>query len=162
MKSFISYQLGNTEISHGVGCGFYDETGTADVRGIAAAFNDYIFGVCFDPAGGREKYEHFLDYLLGNFASIFGSKKGRSYIPHVNEFTKVLNRQRLAQYWRDNAAAIRALNLHESTKVVEAGNYSVSYGELEDVFEVLDTLVAEEDAAAQAAAVPAEPPPETE
>lgn len=158
MKSFISYQLGNTEISHGVGCGFYDETGTADARGIATAFNDYMFGVCFDSAGGRLKYEHFADHLLANFASVFGSsRKGRSYIPHINEFTKVLNRQQLAQYWRDNATAIRALNLSQSAKVVEAGNYSVPYADLEEVFQVLDKLVTDEDAVARAAGAPSTP-----
>ncbi len=161
MKSFISYQLGNTEISHGVGCGFYDETGTADARGIATVFTEYMFGVCFDPAGGRAKYEHFVDYLLANFASVFGSMNGgRSYIPHINEFTKVLNRQRLAQYWRDNAVAIRALNLTESTKVVEAGNYTASYAELEEVFRVLDQLVVAEDEAARVAQAPVEPAPD--
>lgn len=158
MKSFISYQLGNTEISHGVGCGFYDEIGTADGKGIATVFNDYMFGVCFDPTGGRVKYEHFADYLLANFASTFSSMNaGRSYIPHINEFTKVLNRQRLAQYWRDNAVAIRALNLPESKKLVETGNYTASYAELEEVFGVLDQLVVAEGEVARAAETAVEP-----
>jgi KAP family P-loop domain len=148
MKLFISYQLGNTEINHGVGCGFYDETGKVDAKGIAEALNVYMFDVCFDPAGGLVKYEHFIDYLLINFASVFASiHGGRSYIPHINEFTKVLNRQRLAQYWRDNATKIRALDLPKRVKLVETVNYTASYDELEEVYDILDQLVLDEDTA---------------
>ena len=146
MKAFITFQLGNTMISHGVGCGYYDEVGTADGKGIAQAMNDYLFEVCCNPKIDTSNYEHFLDYLLINFASIFGSRKGRNYIPHIDEFTKVLDSERLASYWRTHSEAIKALNLETKKKAIHTGNYIATYEEdLKDVFEVLDTLIQKPD-----------------
>jgi KAP family P-loop domain len=144
MKSFITYQLGNTEVSHGVGCGFYDETGTSDEKGIATLINNYLFDKCFNPEIDANNYEHFLDYLLINFASVFASRRGRDYIPHINEFTKVLDRTRLASYWRTYGDAMKVLNFTTKEKTIYAGNYTATYEQdLEDVFKVLDTLVVE-------------------
>jgi hypothetical protein len=60
IKIFIIYQLGNSMISSGVGCGFYDETGSLDQKEIAARINDYLFDECFNPAKGSNNAEHFL------------------------------------------------------------------------------------------------------
>ncbi|GAB3038775.1 hypothetical protein [Bowmanella dokdonensis] len=51
IKSFTIYQLSNTSEpkGSGIGCGYYDEDGKDDKKGIAGAMNDYIFNVCFNP-----------------------------------------------------------------------------------------------------------------
>jgi hypothetical protein len=143
MKAFITYQLGNTVISSGVGCGYYDENGKDDKKGISISINDYLFDQCFDPSGDQINYEHFLDYLLINFASVFADERGRSHIPHIGEFTKVLDKKRLAEYWKANSSAIQALNLTDIEKTVVTGNYTASYKEdLGAVYSVLDELIA--------------------
>jgi hypothetical protein len=142
IKSFIIYQLGNTIISQGIGCGYYDETGRGDNKGIAIVVNNYLFGQCFDPAGGQKNYEHFVDYLLINFASAFMRTSGRDWMPQLEEFTKVLDRKKLAEYWETNATAIRILNLQKKEKTVATGNYVVSYkNNLPEVYQILDELV---------------------
>lgn len=145
MKAFIIYQLGNSIISQGIGCGYYDETGRADNKGIASSMNAYLFDECFNPDGREINYQHFLDYLLINFAQTFGSRGGGiSFVPHIAEFTKVLDRNRLAQYWRDNRTIIRSFNFTQLDKTIETGNYSASYRrDLERVYQTLDNLLAE-------------------
>jgi hypothetical protein len=144
MKGFITYQLANSFISSGVGCGYYDETGREDKHGIAKRVNDYLFNECFGPAGGLKNYEHFLDYLLMNLASTFMFENDEHYThrARIEAFTKVLDKEELAQYWEKNEKAIRALNLVTSEKVVHTLNYSASYKErLNEVFGVLDQLL---------------------
>ncbi|WKZ29432.1 MAG: P-loop NTPase fold protein [Patescibacteria group bacterium] len=144
MKSFITYQLTNTYISSGVGCGYYDPSGKEDAGGISHSVNDYLFGTCFNPSVAGKNYEHFLDYLLINFASTFESRGGREYTPHINEFTKILDKSKLAEYWREHATTIRGLNLTEKEKTVITSNYSASYkDDLAGVFQVLDKLIEE-------------------
>jgi hypothetical protein len=165
MKSFITYQLGNTIISSGVGCGYYDETGEADEKGIATAINDYMFDICFNPEIDIRNYEHFLDYLLINFASVFASRKGRDYIPHIDEFTKVIDRTKLVEYWRTHSTAIKALNLEQKEKMINTGNYIATYAEdLKEVFIVLDKALEDANAAQLAPVVNTQPeilPPPT-
>ncbi|MEI6042535.1 MAG: P-loop NTPase fold protein [bacterium] len=145
ITGFTIYQLGNSIISSGVGCGYYDPTGNDDRHQIADAINDYIFDVCFNPSS-PENVEHFIDYLLRNFASVFASARedGRNYIPHINEFTKVLHKEKLAEYWQKNSSAIKAMNLNEKEKTLYVGNYTATYREdLAPVFKVLDDYLAE-------------------
>lgn len=142
MKTFISYQLGNTFIRSGVGCGYYDETGNDDRHGISSCMNDYLFDQCFNPAISQKNYEHFVDYLLANFASRLEDDEGR-YLPTIAEFTKILEKERLVEYWRVNSLPIRGLQLPKRTKLVVTGNYIASYQkDLESVYRVLDELVA--------------------
>lgn len=146
MKSFIVYQLTNNMVSSGVGCGFYDETGKKDENGISIAMNEYLFTHCFNPAIDQQNYEHLMDYLLGNFASVFGIDPGLQYVPNFGEFTKVLDRTRLADYWRTNRTTIRALNLETKEKTIINGNYEATYTEdLLPTYAELDKLVAEID-----------------
>ena len=144
IKSFTIYQLGNSFISHGVGCGYYDVVGKEDKNGIKTEINKYLFGKCFNPEekGQAQNYEHFLDYLLINFASVFASDHGRDYIPSIDEFTKVLEKEKLAKYWKDNRQAIKALNLIKKEKKIFAGNYKISYKEnLDEIYQLLDKFV---------------------
>ncbi len=93
LKSFIIYQLGNSLISLGVGCGYYDPTGNEDKKGIKLQINDYIFGICFEPSDD-DKYEHFLDYLLINLSHNSPLDPRSVFSPNVNEFTKVLEKRK--------------------------------------------------------------------
>lgn len=142
IKSFTIYQLGNPLVSLGVGCGYYDPTGKEDKKTIKAQINKYLFETCFNPTISQKNYEHFIDYLLINFASVFRSEDGRGYIPHLDEFTKVLERGLLGEYWKDNSGAIKALNLTNQDKIIYQGNYNASYkNDLSKVFEELDKLI---------------------
>jgi hypothetical protein len=141
VKVFVIYQLGNARVEFGVGCGYYDPEGRADKHGISSLINEYIFGVCFDPKVSAGNYGHFLDYMLMNFTSTFGTGR-RNYVPTAEEFTKVLQRERLAEYWRMHREAIRVFGLTKPEKVVRTANYTVSYAtDLEAVFAVLDGLI---------------------
>jgi hypothetical protein len=67
MKSFIVYQLGNTVIDQGIGCGYYNPNGNKDKKENNITFNDYLFEYCFNSQKQGKNYKHFLDYLLLNF-----------------------------------------------------------------------------------------------
>lgn len=142
IKLFTIYQLGNSLVSFGVGCGYYDPTGKEDKKTIKALVNKYLFETCFNPTISQKNYEHFVDYLLINFTSVFGSEDGRGYTPHLDEFTKVLEREMLNKYWKNNSTAIKALNLTTYDKIIYQGNYNASYkNDLPKVFEELDKLI---------------------
>lgn len=144
LKSFIVYQLGNELVSSGVGCGYYNISGKESDEsrgGIRVAMNDYLFGVCFEPTVKSENYEHFVNYLLINFASTFDRDK--KWKASINEFTIVLDKEKLRQYWVSNRVQIRALGLTGSPKTVVTSNYTASYRKyLPEVYEILDELMA--------------------
>jgi len=140
---FIIYQLGNDLISSGVGCGFYDPEGREDKRKIKNIINDYLFDLCFDP-GKAPNIEHFIDFLLRTFTNVFPSDRetGLVYSPHINGFTTVLDKVKLAKYWQTHSSEIKALNLDEKDKTVFVGNYAASYREyLPITYKVLDDHV---------------------
>ena len=142
--SFIIYQLGNDLISSGAGCGLYDPTDKKDGGAIKQLVNDYLFNPCFDPVKPAN-VEYFIDYLFRNFASVFASARedGLKYVPNINEFTKVLDKAKLASYWTAHAATIKAMNLEAKEKTVSMGDYEASYKEyLPRIYKVLDDHVA--------------------
>ena len=141
--SFILYQLTNNEVSHGVGCGYYDPAGTDDKNTIRGLMNDYLFTHCFDPSKPKNA-EYFIDYLFRNFASAFASARedGLRYIPTINEFIKVLDKEKLALFWQTHAATFKTLKLEELEKVVFVGNDEASYKKyVPMVYKVLDENV---------------------
>lgn len=141
IKSFVVYQLGNSFINNGVGCGFYDEHGSHDQKGIASTFNAYLFDVCFNPWMNDRAFDLFLDYLLTQFSHRFSHSGEGEFVADINEFTKVLERDRLAMYWLDYGPAIRALRFHEREKTVFTLNYSPTYSEgIPQVYAALDEL----------------------
>ncbi len=144
IKLFTIYQLGSASIDHGIPCGYYDASGSEDKKEIYNEMNDYLFNICFYPGKKKDNlknYEHFLDYLLMNFVSVFEPVKGRNYIANINQFTKVLDKERLRKYWNDNESVIKKLNLTMSDKSVLTGNYKAFYSkDLEDVYKALDEL----------------------
>lgn len=139
--TFIIYQLGNSEILSGVGCGYYDQSGKKDNKGIKNLINDYLFDLCFNPAEDEINYQSFLDYLLINFTSAF-SRGERKYIPRINEFTKVLSKERLTSYWEGNRIAIKKLELTKVDKKIHNANYIANYDtDLVLLFNELDELL---------------------
>ena len=147
IESFIVYQMGSSSTEFGIACGYYDPTGKEDKHGIATAVNVYLFNVCFNPGKRKDKqtnYEHFLDYLLVNFSSVFESVRGRKFIPNINEFTKVLDKEKLYRYWKANSTKIKSLGFENNDKTVFTPNYRAFYKEdLPDVYKVLDDFANE-------------------
>lgn len=144
MKSFITYQLGNRLVSAGVGCGFYDVDGTADENGIAKEISDYLFDQCFDPEMGENNCHHFVDYAIASYGSRFSFESGPGYefVPSVDELTKVLDRERLIQYWRSNHERIRGAAGRVEDRLVVTSNYTLLYREAAPrIFQVLDALI---------------------
>jgi len=141
VKVFSIYQLGSARVEMGVPCGYYDSAGDANKQGIARALNDYLFDVCFNPAIAERNYEHFLDYLLMNLATTFGTGAGE-VVANANEFTKVLLPDRLSGFWKANETAIRAHRYTEWDRFVHTGNYRASYrSNLHSVYDVLDRML---------------------
>lgn len=141
-KVFIVYQMGNAMINSGVGCGFYDETGNSDNKGISVRVNEYLFDICFSPSINQKNYEVFLDYLLLNLGHTFESHDGNNYVPSVDEFTKVIDKERLKVYWTTHKKNILALDFYKKKKQVTTANYIATYkDDLGAVYRVLDELI---------------------
>lgn len=144
VKIFVVYQLGNSMIDSGVGCGYYDETGANDQKGIAKKINEYLFDRCFNPVDSQINYEYFLDYLLLNLERTSGGGHDHRYVPSLAGFTKVLDKERLKEYWKCHGKSIWALKLDEKEKRVVTSNYIATYIEdLRDVLKELDKHFAE-------------------
>lgn len=140
VKSFVIYQLGNKLISSGVGCGYYDESGSEDTHEIARKFNKYLFNQCFNPELSQNNYEYFLDYLLLNLDRVFFSD-GDPYQPNPNEFLKVLQKEHLVNYWLSNREVILSSDFTSHKKEIVTGNYVATYeNDLPAVFRVLDQI----------------------
>jgi len=139
--SFVVYQLGNSFIDSGIGCGFYDLAGNEDGNGIKTKMNDYLFSDCFNPEKNLKNYEYFVNYLLINFVRVSSLEKHDSYAPSIKEFTKVILEDRLVGYWKMNRVAIKALELQNQSKVIYTGNYSATYNlDIEPIYKMLDDL----------------------
>lgn len=122
-------------------CGFYDPEGKKDEHKIRGLINDYLFNICFNP-DKPENVEYFIDYLFRNFAHAFASARedGLSYVPSINEFTKVLDKDKLAKYWTQHKKAIKAMNLEAKEKIIPLGdNHEASYKKyIPLIYDVLD------------------------
>ncbi|MFA6407275.1 MAG: P-loop NTPase fold protein [Candidatus Paceibacterota bacterium] len=143
--AFILYQMANSEINLGAGCGFYDPTGTEDKHTIKDLVNDYLFEQCFDPTQAKNA-EYFIDYLFRNFANAFASARedGLKYVPSINEFTKVLDKVKLAAFWQKHGKAFKDMKLEDKDKVVFVGNDEASYKKyVPMVYKVLDDNMSE-------------------
>lgn len=147
VKSFVIYQLSNAEPAHGsgVGCGYYDESGEGDSKGIFNAMNEYLFDFCFNPKIEEGNSIHFLDYCLSKLSSSFfsgGDEDG--YIATKTELVKGIDPNRLGQHWHKHHAVIRKQAEDLSERKVVTSNYEASYREhLKGVFEILDQLSSE-------------------
>lgn len=142
MKTFIIYQLGNTIIDMGIGCGYYDVSGNKDEKGINYLINEYLFGQCFNPKINEDNYRHFLDYLLICFSQALIGRGSVNYVTHISEFTKVLKEERLAAYWREHSNVIKNNEFAKEKRKIFTINYTLSYDtHLESIYKVLDELI---------------------
>ncbi|MFH1893313.1 MAG: P-loop NTPase fold protein [Candidatus Zixiibacteriota bacterium] len=142
LKSFIVYQLGNSNIDSGIGCGFYDEAGKEDQSGIRKEMNSYLFELCFDPSADPRNYGHFLNYLLLTMGVDLFRRPEKVLIPRIDQFLAVLEKERIAQYWQTNRDSIRAEKYAESDKQIYTHNGIITYRDyLDPVYQVLDKLI---------------------
>ncbi len=140
MKAFILYQLANTIVDSGIGCGFYDLKGNADQKGIFKAMNDYLFNVCFDGTKDKKNYYHFLEFLLSHSSSSISRVQRLKYQPNINESLRILDRDSLITFWKKNSIEIKKIKF--GRKKVVTVNYEVSYKEaLPNIFQQLDNLL---------------------
>lgn len=153
MKTFTVYQLANRKAGtgSGVGCGYYDVTGTADGGEIAKHINDYMFDGCFNPEINKRNVEHFLDYCLCNLTSgIWSEGDEDGYHPTPQGLANELNADMLADYWKKHGKAIKERNFTASDKRVVTLNYVATYAEnLPRVFDVLDQIQSGKENASQ-------------
>ena len=142
VKTFVLYQLSNSDPPKGagVGCGFYDEEGDADGGGIAVRMNAYAFGSCFDLERDPKNRILFADHSLSNLSRGFRSDEGGEWQATAEGIAAGFSREALAAYWRANRDAY--LDLPQMDRRVVTHNYVATYGEhLPRAIAALDALI---------------------
>jgi hypothetical protein len=149
IKTFVIYQLANDHpaTGSGVGCGIYDEEGTADQGGIRAAMARYLFDFCFDPTVRAEHAIVFGDFCVRCIREstilILGEPTASSIEAAL---TQVLPRGDLAAFWLKHGDVLRN-ELIQLDRQVVSHDFLASYQDkLPMVFSVLDSLAAPEPA----------------
>lgn len=147
IKTFVIFQLSNSSPPHGVGvgCGYYDENGSADMGGIAKLMNEYIFGFCFNPNIEEDNIFHFIDYCLSNLSrSYFIGEGDIGYVAAKSGIVGGLDPIKMGKYWNDNKEQIFQLSLQNEERMVFTSSYTASYSDdLKGVFKILDELAEE-------------------
>jgi hypothetical protein len=150
VASFVIYQLSNSlpPNSSGVGCGYYDEEGAEDTRGIAKLMNHYVFGTCFNPDVDENNALLFIDHCLSHLSSsFFSGSEDKSYIANKAEISGGLDPKAMGRYWREHSKQVRGLVQRINSRCVFTPNYIATYrDDLDGVFAVLDELADEADA----------------
>lgn len=140
--SYMIYQLGNTFIGQGIGCGYYDTEGSNDNNGINIQINNYLFENCFNPDSKSGSYIYFLDYLLMNLQQFHDERENLEYLPNIDNFTIILTVNELSAYWKKHGDLIKQQDFGE--RIVYTINYRATYKKyLEGVFIMLDALIKE-------------------
>lgn len=153
VKSFVIYQLANQLPPNGagVGCGYYDETGTVDGKCIAKLMNEYVFGFCFNPEINEKNILHFLDHCLSHLSNAFiygGDEAG--YFATKTELSSGLDPKEMGRYWGQHKDRIRNHAQANAARCVYTSSYIASYSKhLEGVFTVLDELASDTIAATE-------------
>ncbi|MBZ9559115.1 MULTISPECIES: KAP family NTPase [unclassified Modicisalibacter] len=144
IKTFIIYQLSNSHppTGSGVGCGYYDESGTSDSGHIAKIMNQYMFDYCFNPDVDTENSFLFLDFCLSNLSnSFFYNEDELRYFATKEGILGGLNPKTMGQFWTNHKEKIREVAIDNPERQVVTINYIASYSEdLGEVFCVLDEL----------------------
>ncbi|MBP6749112.1 MAG: KAP family NTPase [Xanthomonadaceae bacterium] len=147
VKSFVIYQLSNSlpPNGSGVGCGYYDESGTADRSGIAQRMNEYVFGVCFNPAVKEDNAFHFLDHCLSHLTNpVFSGVDEDGYFASKAGILGGFDAKEMGLYWGAHRDLIRQKAQQVQDRRVVMSNYTASYrDDLPGVFTVLDELADE-------------------
>jgi hypothetical protein len=143
LKIFVTYQLCNaTPPERGVGCGFYDESGSEDLGGIAKIMNDYFFDVCFNPNINENNIFHFVNHCLMNLTRTHGREYEDSYQPTENGLAVGFDISTMKQYWREHGEFIKSKRLEDQVAKVITYNYIATYKEdLPVVFKMLDGML---------------------
>lgn len=147
LKSFVIYQLSNSfpPNGSGVGCGYYDESGAADLGGIAKQMNEYAFGICFNPSIEEDNVFHFLDHCLSHLThSFFSGRDEDGYFASKTGILGGFDAKEVSLYWTTHRDLIRQKAGHAKDRLVVTSNYIASYrDDLSGVFAALDGLVDE-------------------
>jgi hypothetical protein len=143
IKFFVIYQLSNQlpPTGSGVGCGYYDEEGVMDDRGIAKLMNDYVLNTCFNPEIDNDNALLFLDFCLTHLTLDHSRDR---WIPVKVNVVGGLDPRAVGCYWQTHRAQIYSRDFQKWTRCVSTLNYDTRYCDyLDAVFQVLDDLVEE-------------------
>lgn len=147
VASFVIYQLSNAlpPNGSGVGCGYYDESGTEDGGGISRLMNEYVFDFCFSPVVDDENVLLFLDHCLAHLSRPFHTGRDEEgYVATKSGLPGGLDPQAMGRYWLTHRDHIRGLGLQDSGRCVFLPSYTAFYrDDLVGVFAVLDELAEE-------------------
>jgi len=138
VKAFVIYQLSNGRRDFGIGTGVYDESGHKDGAGIRAAMQDYLIDVCFNPMSDDRNAIEFGDYCV----RAVGDSSMHLGAPNALEdpLTGCIDRERLTEFWAEHRDNLRD-RLVGMSRTVVTYNQPLSYSELPEVFQVLDSWV---------------------
>ena len=145
VKSFFLYQLCNSRppTGVGVGCGYYDESGSRDGGGIAQRMNAYAFGVCFNAELEPASRMLFADYCLCQLSrGSWPTDRDAEFAPSPEALRAGFDFAALREYWEENRDRYRDLPALDRRVVTH--NYVATYQEdLPRVFKVLDAMVSD-------------------
>jgi hypothetical protein len=142
VKSFVIYQLSNSlpPTGSGIGCGYYDEDGLDDNKGIANAMNDYIFNVCFNPTIDEKNAFHFFNHCLAHLKTPFDTGV-EGLVASQSSLAEGLDSVVMGSFWQQHNDIIRQVVQSDPSREVHTSNYSVKYEEvMESVFSTLDDM----------------------
>ena len=147
LKSFVIYQLSNSNPPNGsgVGCGHYDTHDDKDGGGIARLMGEYVFGFCFNPDIDEDNVLHFIDHCLANLSnSFFLHMDEEGYVASRAGLTGGFDPKEMGRYWAQHRELICAKVKQVKERYVFTSNYTASYSEdLDGVFSVLNELADE-------------------
>lgn len=104
MTTFVTYQIGNNSLGKmGVGCGYYDETGSDDGQGVRKAFSKYLLDVVFKDS---YYWQSFLLILAKNDQSF--RESGKIGCDRVIE---CMDEEQLKTWWLTKGRNMMKLNL---------------------------------------------------
>lgn len=145
IKSFVIYQLSNSfpPSGSGIGCGYYDESGATDRGAISKLMNEYVFGVCFNPATEEDNVLYFLDHCLSHLTNrLFMDSDESGYFASKTGILGGFDAKEMVLYWSRHRDLIRKKALKFQDRRVVMSNYIASYrDDLSGVFTALDELV---------------------
>ncbi len=136
--NYLLYYFGKSDKNTG---GNYNEEGDRDENGISQKIQNYLFSTCFNMEVDKDNYIYFIDYLLQNFQNLPTDNKG--YVPDLDSFKKILDEDKLKNYWKENNKLIKRYmqKLSPETKIITY-NYTITYKDALDLlFEELDKLL---------------------
>lgn len=140
--SFTLYQISNTKIGMGIGCGFYNMEDKEDKKEIHKVFNNYLFDVCFNIQNNPKNGVYFINYLLTQLTQKSYNSTNTHYEPLFEGFTDILDAERLKDYWRYNGGSIKKIVNISTQQHIYTYNYTANYAQdLIPLFDILDQSI---------------------